>query len=86
MKKIICISKPLDISHKLFVYEDGEKIDELETTIDDLIIKINMLVNQYSATQLDMVGSKSYTKHLGQKFNEYQLTHYGNNNVKINYI
>ena len=37
MKKIIGIIKPFEMQQSLIVYEDGNKIDICETTINDLM-------------------------------------------------
>lgn len=62
MKKIIGIIRPFQIEQTFMVYEDGNKIDIIKTTLENLHPSLFELIEKYQIGQLDLVGPKKYLK------------------------
>lgn len=86
MKKIIGILRPFDIMKTLYVYEDGNKIAMVETTIDELDSKILALCQEYDVTQVDLTGPKQYVRGVQEKIQEASVTKYNSKEIIINII
>ena len=86
MRKIIGILRPFDIKQQFFVYEDGNKIDNAETIVDDIPKEILKLANEYDITQIDLTGPKQYAKGIRKKIQEQEITTYSENKLEINLI
>lgn len=86
MKKIIGIIKPFEMQQSLIVYEDGNKIDICETTLDDLTENLFSLIEKHQVYKLDLVGPNKYLKGLTNRFQEKAKTKYQNNQIEINII
>ena len=86
MKKIITVLRPFDLEQVLMVYEDGNKIDVVKTTIEDLYPSIFALMEKHDTYQLDLVGPKSYTKGLKNQIETAAITKYESNKIEINII
>lgn len=67
MKKIIYIAKPFLAEQTLLVYEDGNKIDAIKTTMPNLYESIMNLAQKHEIKQIDLAGPKSYTKEFAEK-------------------
>ena len=67
MKKIISILQPFELEQKIFVYEDGNKIDAQQVRIDDLPVTILELANKYQISQIDLLGPKQYSRGICSK-------------------
>lgn len=74
MKKIIGILRPFDYKQQFFVYEDGNKIDSIETTIDDLPKEVIDLAQKYEIIQVDLTGPKQYGRGIKKNIEELEAT------------
>lgn len=86
MKKIITVLRPFDLEQVLMVYEDGNKIDVVKTTIEDLYPSVFALMEKHESYQLDLVGPKSYAKGLKNQIEEAAITKYETNKIEVNII
>ena len=86
MKKIITVLRPFDLEQVLMVYEDGNKIDVVKTTIEDLYPSVFALMEKHESYQLDLVGPKSYAKGLKNQIEEVAMTKYETNKIEVNII
>lgn len=88
MKKIIGIIKPFALKQKLFVYEDGQPLDQLEVSFEKLQIyeSLIQLSEKYELDQVDLTGPKAYTNRLKEYCDEQQILKYGKNKLTINII
>ncbi len=86
MKKIVGILRPFDYQQQLFVYEDGNKIDSIQSTVDSLPTTIIELSQKYEIIQIDLTGPKQYSKGISQKIKSEECTKYSTNSLKINLI
>lgn len=86
MKKIVSVIKPFVVNQNVFVYEDGNKIDVLSVSLNDIQ---NILVNtatQYEVTDIELIGSKKYLNGIVNKIKETEMSQYNEHKLNINII
>ena len=86
MKKIVSVIKPFVVNQNVFVYEDGNKIDVLSVSLNDIQ---NILVNtatQYEVTDIELIGSKKYLNGIVNKVKETEMSQYNEHKLNINII
>ena len=86
MKKIVSVIKPFVVNQNVFVYEDGNKIDVLSVSLNDIQ---NILVNtatQYEVTDIELIGSKKYLNGIVNKIKETEMSQYNKHKLNINII
>lgn len=86
MKKIIAMVRPFDAQQILMVYEDGNKIDMIQTSIADFNESLFTLSEKHEVYQLDMTGPKKYIKGLEKQIKEAEMTKYSANKIEVNII
>ena len=86
MKKIIAMIRPFDAQQILMVYEDGNKIDMIQTSIADFNESLFALSEKHEVYQLDMTGPKKYIKGLEKQIKEAEMTKYSVNKIEVNII
>ena len=85
-KKIIGLLQPFDLKQNIYVYEDGNKIEIIETKVDNFTSEMLQLINKYKIEDIELSGPKKYTKGIGTKVQEEDIKNYSNNNLNIKYI
>ena len=92
-KKIIGLLQPFDLKQNIYVYEDGNKIEIIETKVDNFTSEMLQLINKYkiedielAGPDIELAGPKKYTKGIGAKVQEEYIKNYSNNNLNIKYI
>lgn len=85
-KKIIGLLQPFDLKQNIYVYEDGNKIEIIETKVDNFTSEMLQLINKYKIEDIELAGPKKYTKRIGTKVQEEYIKNYSNNNLNIKYI
>ena len=85
-KKIIGLLQPFDLKQNIYVYEDGNKIEIIETKVDNFTSEMLQLINKYKIEDIELSGPKKYTKVIGTKVQEEYIMNYSNNNLNIKYI
>lgn len=86
MKKIVSVLQPFALTQDLIVYEDGNKLEIVPTTIEELNATVLKLVDKYNIEEIQFAGAKKYAKGLGKKILEAELLSYGKNKLNIKYI
>jgi hypothetical protein len=86
MTKIVGLIKPLEEAQQLYVFIDDEQVDYVVTNIDKLTDTIYKLVELYNVEQLDLVGSNTFNKHIGDTIKTFELKDYNKSDLIINYI
>ena len=86
MKKIITMLQPFALNQNIIVYENGNKIDMKESTIDNLVEEVSKLIEQYNIKQVDFIGAKQYAKGLRTKIKENELFQFNKDDLIINYL
>ena len=66
MKKIIASIKPFDMQQYLYVFEDGEKIDEATVSLSDVENTVLDFINKYQIIDVDIAGPKQFNQKIGQ--------------------
>lgn len=85
-KKIIGLLQPFDLKQNIYIYEDGNKIEIIETKVDNFTSEMLQLINKYKIEDIELAGPKKYTKGIGTKVQEEYIKNYSNNNLNIKYI
>ena len=67
-------------------YEDGNKIDMIQTSIADFNESLFALSEKHEVYQLDMTGPKKYIKGLEKQIKEAEMTKYSANKIEVNII
>lgn len=86
MKKIVSVIKPFVIDQNIFVYEDGNKIDAVMSSVDNLPETILQLTKQYELNNVELAGPVSYLKGLQKQIQELEMDTYETNNIEIKII
>lgn len=66
MKKIIASIRPFDMQQHLYVFEDGEKIDEATVSLSDVENTVLDFINKYQIIDVDIAGPKQFNQKIGQ--------------------
>lgn len=82
-KHIITMVQPFMIDQQVIVYENGNKIDAIQCTVDDLPTTIADKANQYEITDIQIGGPRKYNKILGNKIAEEYLSKYSTKGKEI---
>ena len=85
-KKIIGLLQPFDLKQNIYIYEDGNKIEIIETKVDNFTSEMLQLINKYKIEDIELEETKKYTKGIGAKVQEEYIKNYSNNNLNIKYI
>jgi hypothetical protein len=85
-KKIIAMIRPFDAQQILMVYEDGNKIDMIQSDIEHLYTNLFALADKHETYQLDLVGPKKYVKGLKNQIDKEGVLKYNENKLIINII
>ena len=70
MKKIIGLLRPFQMEQTLVVYEDGNKIDIIKSTVEDFHSSLFELMDKHQSYRLDLVGPKKYSKGIANQIQE----------------
>lgn len=86
MKKIIGIIHPFDIYQTFYVYQDGNKLEVVQTKVKDIPDTIFELSQTYDVYQVDLSGAQHFTKGLIKQIQEKEITKYNENKLIIKCI
>jgi hypothetical protein len=86
MKKIVVRFFPLEPKQTIFAYEDGNKIDVLTvaTTTEELNKGLDSLVQKYDIKEIVFFGPIQFSRGIGERFQEYNLSKYDSKAKNIN--
>lgn len=74
--KIVTIVKPFNSSFPVYVYNEGELVEEKDANMDNLIDEIILLADKYSISQIDVAGPKKFNQGIQKLIEEKGLTKY----------
>lgn len=86
MKKIIGIIHPFDRKQTFYVYEDGNKLEIVQTTIEEIPDTVFELSHTYDVYQVDLSGAQRFTKGIIKQIQEKEITKYNENKLTIKCI
>ena len=86
MKKIIGIIHPFDIYQTFYVYQDGNKLEIVQTKINDIPDTIFELSHAYNVNQIDLSGAEHFIKGIIKQIKEKEFTRYNENKLDIKCI
>ena len=84
MKKIVCRIEPFNQVQLIYLYENGNKIDAIESSLDsihDWII--NFMGIHTDIEQIELFGAKVYSNKIKQEIQEEEFKMYSENKIKI---
>jgi hypothetical protein len=84
-RKMICHLHPFDLNQKLFVYQDGNKIDYAEVKIDEVTDQILAFCDKYYLSKISFLGPSQYIRGIGKRIKENFLTNY-DREIEIEYL
>lgn len=86
MKKIIGIIHPFDLKQFFYVYEDGNKVAAMNTTIDKIPEVIYNLSKQYDVYQVNLSGAKHFCNGIIKQVQQIESNKYDENKIVIKCI
>ena len=86
MKKIVGILKPFDMVQTFYVYNDGEEVEKVSTTIAGIPDTVLELSAAYDVDQVDLVGALHFGIGIMKHIQEKEITKYKANKLTINCI
>ena len=86
MKKIMSVIKPFILEQNVIVYEDGNKLDVISCTINDMPEAMLQLAKQYDLNNIELAGPVSYLKGIQKQIQELEMSTYSTNNIEIKLI
>lgn len=86
MKKVIGILRPFDRRQNFYVYEDGNRLEARQPTVDEITDTVFALCDKYDITQVDLTGPKQYNRGLKKKIEIAEMQKYSENKLTINII
>lgn len=86
MKKIIGIIHPFDIYQTFYVYEDGNKLEIVQTKMKDIPNTVFELSHTYDVYQVDLSGAEHFNKEIVRQIQEEEMTRYSENKLIIKCI
>lgn len=84
MKKVVSIIKPFVVQQNVFVYEDSNKVDVISIPLNDIQDAIVDMAYKYDVKEIDLIGSKKYSKGIEEKIKENEMTKFSKNELVIN--
>ena len=87
VNRIVTWTSPTVRFQKIYVFKDGEMIDQVGVTVEELNETLLALMEKYSIKQLDFSGSHLYAQGLVKNFQESNPTlKFDINNIRIHYV
>lgn len=83
MRKIVGIVRPFDMNQTFMVYEDGNKLDVVETTLENLNNTILGLADKYSVDNVNLIGPQKFLHGISNKLKEEFSLKYDNRNLTV---
>ena len=83
MKKIVSVIKPFVVNQNVFVYEDGNKIDVISANLEDIENSLIEIAEKYNVIDIELIGSKNYSKGIKNKIETAEMTKYNTNKLNI---
>ena len=84
--KIVGIIKPFDLTQRIYVFNEGDNIETVSTTLEDFNNVIFSLCNKYNITNIDLAGAKKFNNQIKENLIKENITKYNINNLSINII
>lgn len=86
MRKIIGIIHPFDIYQRLYVYQDGNKLEMRYSKLNNVSEDIIELAYTYDIQQVDLSGAKQFSQRIVKEIQEKELTRYNTNKIIVKCI
>ena len=85
MKKIITKVQPFTMQQTVYVYEDGNVIDSMETNFENFDGSILALAEKYNIVDVELIGAK-FAQWIGERLAKAELNKYNTSNLRIKYL
>lgn len=86
MRKIVGKICPFTVDQSFFVYSDEELVARITINQSNFVQELDAAIERYKATQVDLVGSKSFNSGLKAQFEKNSKFKYDLSPITINII
>lgn len=86
MKKLIGAIQPFDKFQTFYIYNDGQIIDNFQSSLQELPRILLQKVKNYQIEEIALSGSKSFLEGLTEKIINKEPYYFTKNKVTIKYI
>ena len=85
-KKIVGVLRPFDRRQNFYVYEDGNRIDKISVTLEEMNESLFALAQKHDVMRIDLSGPKQYARGIAKKLQEDEIAKYSRAFLTINII
>lgn len=85
MKKMVSLLQPFTMQQTLIVYENGNKLDVITTSIKDFPETVYKTSLTYNCSELEFMGTTKFAKGIGKQIEELGISKYNSKEIKITY-
>jgi hypothetical protein len=86
MKKIIGVFHPFDLYQTFYVYEDSEKLEAVQTKIENIPETVFKLSEMYNVDKIDIAGTKMFTRGIMKRIQDEEMLKYSKNKIEIKLV
>lgn len=86
MKKIVSVIRPFTLNQNVFVYEDGNKIDIVNTDFENLSDVLLDTAIKYEITDIQLIGAKNFSMGIKDKIEKAEMTKYSTHNIIVTLV
>lgn len=83
---ILTLFQPFDFKQKIYVFEDGNQIDCIESTMDNIVNDIFNFIGKYEIKRVELVGPIQLSKGIAKKIKNEEMAKYSKNEIVIDYF
>ena len=81
--KIIGLINPVAPFQEIYVYENGNKVDVVNSKVDMIADTVINLAKRYNVSDIELFGAKSYAAGISKQIQEAELSMYNKNVLNI---
>lgn len=81
--KIVSLLKPFLFKQQIVVYDNGNKIEALNISLEDFNKSILELSNKYNIIDVELIGSKKYAEGIKNNLQKEEILKYKENKLNI---
>ena len=86
MKKIVGILNPFDATQSFYFYEDGNRIDRLTCSLNEIPSSLISFASNYGVTDVDVSGPQFFSQAIVKEIDTYMINKYNAKKININII
>lgn len=86
MKKIVVVYQPAAYHQDLYVFEDGNKTEFLQTTSENVKDTLFTILEKHGVKDVALVGPKQFLRGVINQFQEEEVLRYNHNDIKFTIV